>query len=156
MKRYLPHAYLFVALIVLWAWQRDTKRAGAAEERARVADSLLTIAEARADSLKVVYVRDTIRLTKWKTVYDTTRERLTLTDTVEVLRFIAVADSTIRSCTVALSTCELRVGAEKAVSAQWEAKWRAERARRPSFIGQASKLVIAGGIGWLAGAAGLP
>ena len=156
MKRYAPLAYLLAAVLTLWAWQRDAKRAGAAEQRLRVADSLLTIAEARADSLKVVYRTDTLRLTKWRTRFDTALVTLNVTDTVEVLRFVAVADSTVKACSVALSTCEQRLGAQEAITAQWRSKFEAERARRPSFVSTLTKYAVVGGIGWLAGKAGVP
>ena len=156
MKRYAPLAYLLAAVLILWAWQRDATALGAAIERGRVADSLLTIAEARADSLKVVYRTDTLRLTKWRTRFDTALVTLNVTDTVEVLRFVAMADSTIKSCSVALSTCEARVGAAEAITAQWRSKFEAERARRPSFIGQLGKYAAVAGVAWLAGRAQIP
>ena len=158
MRRYAPLAYLLAAVLTLWAWQRDATALGAAIERGRVADSLLTIAEARADSLKVVYRTDTLRL--WREVRRT--ETLTTTvdqwkhDTVRVVEYVQQASQAINACTLALGTCEQRLSAQEAISAQWRSKFEAERARRPSFIGQASKLVIAGGIGWLAGKAGVP
>ena len=156
MKRYAPLAYLLAAVLILWAWQRDAKRAGAAEQRARVADSLLTIAETRADSLRVVYRTDTLRLTKWRTRFDTALVTLNVTDTVEVLRFVAIADSTIRSCSVALQTCESRVAAQEAITAQWRVKFESERARRPSFVTTLTKYAAIAGAGWLAGRAGIP
>jgi hypothetical protein len=45
-----------------------------------------------------VVVHDTVRLAKWLTRYDTARATINVHDTVEVRRFVAVADSTVRSC----------------------------------------------------------
>jgi hypothetical protein len=52
----------------------------------------------------VMHTRDTITLRETKTLtrlvtrYDTVRSTLTITDTIEVKQYIAVADSTIRQC----------------------------------------------------------
>lgn len=58
--------------------------------------------------LDTVYKTDTIRLTRWRTKYDTLVETRDIHDTVWVKEFIAVADTTIKLCTAALRTCEQR------------------------------------------------
>lgn len=59
--------------------------------------------------LDTVYRTDTLRLTQWRTRYDTLVETRDIHDTVWVQEFIAVADTTIKLCTAALKTCEQRV-----------------------------------------------
>lgn len=66
------------------------------------------------DSLKqqesgliTVYRTDTIRLTRWLTKYDTLYKDQHITDTIWVKQFVLTADSTIKSCSAALNTCEL-------------------------------------------------
>jgi hypothetical protein len=58
--------------------------------------------------LDTVYQRDTVRLTRWRERWDTVRTTVNRWkhDTVEVVRFVQVADSTIRACVAALATCE--------------------------------------------------
>jgi hypothetical protein len=62
--------------------------------------------------LDTVYKTDTLRLTRWRTKYDTLVETRDIHDTVWVQEFIAVADTAIRLCTAALRTCEQRVALE--------------------------------------------
>lgn len=151
MKTYLTIAAVLVALGFGAAWRFAAVREGRAIERGRVADSLLVVAQADVQRLAGQYRVDTLRLTKWRTRLDTLRDSLTITDTVEVLRYVAVADSTIKACTSALSTCELRVGAERAVAIQWKAKYEAERSTRPTFIGKWTERIILLGAGYGAG-----
>lgn len=58
--------------------------------------------------LDTVYKTDTLRLTRWRTKYDTLVETRDIHDTVWVKEFIAVADTTIKLCAAALRTCEQR------------------------------------------------
>lgn len=52
------------------------------------------------------HVRDTIRLTQWRTRYDTVRIEFRITDTVWVKEYVRVSDSTIRACGDALGSCQ--------------------------------------------------
>lgn len=76
----------------------------------------LAVAEARAHSLAqrravadTVYRTATRTLTRTLATVDTLRDSLTLTDTVEVIRFIAAQDTAIISCRAAITSCEVRV-----------------------------------------------
>lgn len=75
--------------------ERDTARAAnqRAARRIRVAELALRV--------------DTIRLTRWLTIRDTLRDSLTITDTLEVLRFIAVQDSALQACVDVRRSCEM-------------------------------------------------
>jgi hypothetical protein len=93
------------------------------------ADTAHRAAMRQADSLAKAYRPDTVRLTKWRTKWDSTGlrrlehtldslQRLGVahpeTVTVEVpVSDLVTADTTIRACTMALRTCEQRVGAER-------------------------------------------
>jgi len=98
-------AAIVLALGGVAAWSSHERQVGAlkaviAADKAQIA--VLAAKEARAETL---YVADTVRLTKLLTRYDTARVHDTLTrnDTVYVAR--AVADSTIRACTITLADC---------------------------------------------------
>lgn len=86
----------------------DGARAAQLEQLRAENDSLRQIRR----GLDTVYRADTVRLWRTKERWDTAFvdvERWKH-DTVEVVRYVALADSTIRACTAALSTCELRAG----------------------------------------------
>lgn len=64
--------------------------------------------------LDTLYQRDTLRLTRWREKWDTVRQDVERWkhDTVRVVEYVQVADSTIRACTAALRTCEQRAALE--------------------------------------------
>lgn len=105
----LTLALVAVALVGVLAYGSEQRKRGAAEAQvarlAHVADSLANVSR----GIDTVYVRDTLRLTQWRTRYVTALDTLRLTDTVAVKEFIAIADSTVKACSVALLTCEQRV-----------------------------------------------
>lgn len=65
-----------------------------------------------ADSLAKVYRVDTLRLTRLKLRTDTLTQTVERWkhDTLEVVRYVVQADSTIKACGKALSVCEARAG----------------------------------------------
>lgn len=65
-------------------------------------DSLRKLS-AKVDTVRVA---QTDSFTRWRTKYDTVRTTLNIHDTIEVIRFVYVADSTIRACSLALASCE--------------------------------------------------
>lgn len=108
MKRLDVLAWILVVVLGVAAFFERTGRQDAGREvtrLTRLSDSLAN-QSARTDT---IYSVDTATFTRWRTVRDTLRDSLTLTDTVEVVRFIAVQDSTIAACSAALLTCEQRV-----------------------------------------------
>lgn len=101
---------LCLALGVGHGWQqRRYGRAEAATAQLRLANDSLKRESRRIDTLYRVQVDTFVR---WRVRLDT----LTRTvaewkhDTVKVVEYVARADSTIRACSVALETCEQRVG----------------------------------------------
>lgn len=84
---------------------RQRARADAAERSVHSLDSII-------DSLSTKYHVDTVRFAKWHTRWDTLTAPGTV-DTIPVEQIIRVGDSTINTCTEALSTCETRVARER-------------------------------------------
>lgn len=74
--------------------------------------------------LDTVYRRDTVTLWRTKLQWDTVKvdvERWK-TDTLRVVEYVALADSTIRVCTQAVQTCEQRVRAAQALTLDMQAQ----------------------------------
>lgn len=127
---------VLAVLVVRYEAQRGTARAEV-QRLTTLSDSLARVT-ARVDTL---YSVDTATFTRWRTVRDTLRDSLTITDTVEVIRFIAVQDSTIAACSAALLTCDERVALRdqrlaivsdslpRAVATEWRGKVTRERKR---------------------------
>src|SRR5688500_822414 len=108
-------AALILALLLFRscdAHARDSERYKI--ERAR-SDSLLAARTAEAGRRDTVFRRDTLRLVRWRTAYDTAR----VTDTVVVDSVVYVprdvADSTIAACTLAVNSCAAARQADAAV-----------------------------------------
>lgn len=106
----LALALALVLALIGWAVQR--RAATVAERRAHVAQAAADSLRRRGDSLRVVYQTDTVRLTRWRTRWDSITGP-GVVDTVPVEVIIQVADSTIQACTLALRTCEQRVAVER-------------------------------------------
>lgn len=92
----------------------------------RSADSLARV----ADSLSRQQGRDTVRLTRWLTRWDTVAaEARAAVDTArpsEAARLdtvLAVADSTIGACRAALRTCDARVAVESRRADTWRSAY---------------------------------
>ena len=146
LPRWLPLAAIG-ALLALLAF--GVRRDGFARDELRrltvEADSLRRVS-ARVDT---IYARDTLRLWRRIATVDTLRETLTLTDTLEVVRFIAAQDTAIRVCVAALLTCEQRVAVRdarlvveadryRALAATMPTRWeRLQRSARDAAIGAA-------------------
>lgn len=86
--------------------ERDRAKAQAARLQLRTVVETLKVVE-------VQYRTDTMRLTRWRTQWDTLIAERHYHDTVWLDRVIATGDSTIRACTAALVTCERRVALER-------------------------------------------
>lgn len=134
---------LFVAGVSVYGWQqRKVGRAQAAEAEARrQLDSLAVVARA-VDTVYQVRV-DTFR------VYRTRLDTFTVTveqwkrDTLEVVRYVARADSTIRACELALETCDERDAVRVQQLAAWQRRWDARPKPRSAFWTWAERF------GWL-------
>jgi hypothetical protein len=80
---------------------------GIALERARVADSLLSVNAIQIARVDTVYRRDTIRLARFVARTDTLRDSLLvhLTDTVRVKEFVVATDSSLKACQETANDC---------------------------------------------------
>ena len=109
-------------------------------ERLKVADSTVRELSIRARNTDTVYLRDTVRLTRRLTQWDTVRAGVdTLRDTVlvpvETVRFIvAAADSTIEACKSVVVTCEQRVAERDTLLALRERQIGILKAQQPSRV----------------------
>jgi len=96
---------------------------------ARSASQSLAVEVLRLDT---VYRRDTVTLWRTKSRWDTVRvdvERWK-TDTLRVVEYVALADSTIRVCTQAVQTCEQRIRAAQALTLHMQAQMQAAHSAR--------------------------
>lgn len=106
MKRLAPLLPWLVGAIFLAAWigaEGSFKDAIAESARLRATVDSLAAVTARVDTVTVERART---FTKWRDSVVTLRDSFTVTDTVEVLRVIAVQDSTITACVAVVSSCE--------------------------------------------------
>lgn len=103
--------------------------------------------------LDTVYQRDTVRLTRWRERWDTVSRDVERWkhDTVEVVRFVQVADSTIRACVAALATCEQQKAALTRRAELAEEAYRRTLVRVPSARRRTIELVGAAAAGLAAG-----
>lgn len=93
---------------------------------------------AAARQLDTVYRQDTVTLWRTKSRWDTVRvdvERWK-TDTLRVVEYVALADSTIRVCTQAVQTCEQRVRAAQALTLDMQAQLQAEQSSHRKAVWQ--------------------
>jgi hypothetical protein len=151
LPRWLPWSLLALAVAFGGVTRRDAAFArGEARRLERVADSLAR----RTARVDTQFRRDTIRFTRWRDRVVTLRESLTVTDTVEVVRFIAAQDSTIQACSAALLTCDERVRLRDARFDAAASAWRAERAvlaaRVPTLTDKLRTAALWSGVGALA------
>lgn len=97
---------IILGIMLVKQFESTSKQRARAEAAELAIDSLDSV----IDSLEQTYKQDTVRLTKWRTRWDTVKAGV---DTVPVETIIEVADSTINACQAALSTCETRVARER-------------------------------------------
>lgn len=132
MSKVIPWV-LLVAVLVGGVWYAATTRAHYRAERAALTqanDSLRAIADQR----DTVFTSDTVRLVRWQTRYDTLYQHADIMDTVWVKQFVVAADSTIKSCTAALTTCEQRVADRDAQIANLNKQIKLERKSKPFLV----------------------
>lgn len=125
MTRALPwYIVLLLAIglgLAVWRGQVAERKVGTAYVLLDSAGARAVRAERRADSLAKAYAPQRAAATKWLTRWDTLPaqwDTLELLDTVRVpVEVLVIADSAIRTCHVALATCEERLAAAGAVTA---------------------------------------
>jgi hypothetical protein len=130
MRKWLPLAIGAVVVVIVALWVRSRTGASADEatlaERLRTADSALAVAQRQAARTDTQYVIDTAamrdaaaRFARRAARVDTQWLHDTIPVPVEVVReIVATADTTIRACRAALTTCEQRVADRDTVIAR--------------------------------------
>jgi hypothetical protein len=90
---------------------------GKLRERAQRQEETLKQQTKRADSIRTVYVHDTVPAYRYLTEWDRVTDTLRLSDTVAIAqaapRLLLKADSTIRACARALHDCDALQQAER-------------------------------------------
>ena len=126
----LPYlAGLVLALFLFRSCEARAEAEGRYQAEREALQKELATAQAEAGRRDTVFRRDTVRLTAWRTRYDSTR----LTDTVVVDSIVYVnrdvADSTVTACTNALQSCTSLLAAERSVAANLRQQIALERKR---------------------------
>lgn len=147
MTRLWSHIALgLLAVIGLGLYGQEQRRRGAAEAEGarwkRQADSLAKVA-AKVDTIYRIQ-RDTfyIRRDRWDTAFvDVERWKH---DTTEVVRYVSLADSTIKACTLALQSCDAREALRLGQIRAWERRWETRDKPRPAWQVWLERAAIAG------------
>lgn len=100
-------------------------------------------AAAVAAKAETVFVHDTLRYAVWRTRYDTVRATLNIHDTVQVMQYVRVTDSTIESCNAAIASCARAGAAKDSVIAAKDREIAAIQASRQSL---GHHLLVDGGL----------
>ena len=103
--------------------------------------------------LDTVYQLDTVRLTRWRERWDTVRQDVERWkhDTIRVVEYVRVADSTIRACVAALATCEQQKAALTRRAELAEEAYRRTLVQVPTAKRQALTYAAAAALGLAAG-----
>lgn len=113
-------AALVALVVAVVTGQRAERQYGAVLVQLDSSKAREAVAVARADSLAKAYRVDTVTFRQVRRLTDT----MTVTvaewkhDTTRVVEYVTLADSAIRSCSAALGTCEQRIAAADAVTAE--------------------------------------
>lgn len=155
-RKQLPSiiAVAVVALLV-WLFAREQREKGALAERVKTLTAEREQLAQRAAVARVVFVRDTIRLTRtvtrWETVRDSVLRIDTLTRTDTVVRtLIAAADTTIKACRETVRSCTESLRLADSIHVVDQRLIAAYR-KRPSLLTRARNAAVLIGTGYLAG-----
>lgn len=128
-------AVVWLSLTVLDVWR---ERRGTPEQRqARQATVYAEHYVYRTDSL---FRRDTVVLSRALTRYREVTDTVRLTDTVWVKAALAAADTTIRACTAAVSSCSMALAARDSLAARIRDELKIARRPAPRLAGRAVAL----------------
>jgi hypothetical protein len=110
-------AIIIAVLLVVgvFVYQKIGERRGLANGQLKQGQTETKTGEKTLDSLRPVYVLDTIKLAREVTKYRTIRDTLVITDTVIVREFVRQADSTIKACLLTVQTCEQKDSAHSVI-----------------------------------------
>lgn len=146
--RVLPWVAVAVA-VLLYGCERE--KAGRLEGENAILIQQKRALERRAPIVRQEYIRDTVRVVKWATKYETLRDSIFRTDTLRArdtvfVRVVASADSTIRACRDVVSSCARNLALADSLRSIDQRIIRAYERARPSFVRRWSER-----LGWAAG-----
>jgi hypothetical protein len=143
MRRTDLWGYVVAVLVAAGAkgcYDHGQREQGALRERLRAADSTAKALAVSVRRVDTVYRRDTLRLTRALTRWDTVRAGVdTITDTVavpvEVVRWVvASADSAVSACRSVVQTCEQRVAVRDSLLDVQRRQLAIMAKQRPGFV----------------------
>ena len=114
---YAPLALAGALALSVYSCQRAEREKGATKVLLAQSEAVGDSLRARRAVVDTVYRTQTRTLTRTLATVDTLRDSLTITDTVEVVRFIAAQDSAIVACQRVVLTCEARVALADSLTA---------------------------------------
>lgn len=135
------------AIILMFAVFTYGQHRGELRERRKVLVEKHTQDSLIVEHWDTIVKRDTIRLTRALTRYDTVRATLNIHDTTEVIRFVTAADSAIAACRVTVGDLLSSCAAKDTVIADLRALLNVgggPATPKESWIGHASILTRAG------------
>lgn len=132
MNRTLALLLALVAAVSYALW--DSHSRGVAEGRAAVLAERVAPLVHRVRVTDTLYLRDTLRFTRWRERWDSVR----ITDTVTIAEVVYVpradADSVLSACYAVLRSCEARVAARDTLIQSLKAALKAEQSAGPSRV----------------------
>lgn len=148
LKGHVHLVLLVLALLALWAYGCENRRAGRLEqERAHLLDenkalhSIVEELSVEAMRVDTVFHVDTVDFGAKRGRYDSLRQRVAAGDTSKITPLILLGDSTIKACSAALETCTTRVALRDSIISQQrramavkDSLIRVEQKRQPGFI----------------------
>ncbi len=153
MKKYLTLWPWLVALVcaVGFGWQQ--RQAGALGERLKELTGERDRLAKAAKVERLVFVHDTIRLTKTTTRYETLRDSVFATDTLlahdtTFIRVVASADTAIKACRDVVSSCAANLRLADSLRLIDARLIKTLRAQRPSFVRRWSERLVVGSVGY--------
>lgn len=139
---------LAVALLVVGLlYGCEQRKRGQAEASEAATRLELAAFKRRIVKVDTVWRVEKQTFTRWRDSVVTLRDSLTVTDTVEVLRFIAVQDSTIATCQALILTCDQRVALRDSSIRTLERQW-ASRERPPNAFRRTLTAIGWGAVGY--------
>jgi len=162
MRRNDLWGYVVAVLVAAGAkgcYDHGQREQGALRERLRAADSTAKALAVSVRRVDTVYRRDTLRLTRALTRWDTVRagvDTLTMRDTVavpvEVVRWVvASADSAVSACRSVVQTCEQRVAVRDSLLDVQRRRLAIMAKQRPGFVRRWGERAALIGVGVLMG-----
>lgn len=121
---------------LFFTWRDGIAARAVAKQEVQMAERTVHRWQVLAARRDRVVQADTVILTKWATHYDTLRQTLDVHDTVQVLRYVAAADSTVHACRATVAACIQAGIAKDSVIAGQDRELTALRRLQPTTVGR--------------------